>query len=56
MRVHLQAIGHPIVGDTLYAEQPLPLDAARLLLHAAGLSLAHPNTGEWLEFTSTVPF
>lgn len=56
LRVHLQAIGHPIVGDTLYAEQPLPLDAARLLLHAAGLSLAHPNTGEWLEFTSTVPF
>ena len=56
LRVHLQAIGHPIIGDALYAVQPLPQNATRLLLHAAGLSLAHPITGECLQFTSTVPF
>lgn len=40
LRVHLQHIGHPIVGDMLYGLQQD--DAPRLMLHASGLELAHP--------------
>ena len=56
LRVHLLAIGHPILGDALYAPAAVQARAPRLLLHAAGLRLAHPATGEPLHFTSTVPF
>lgn len=56
LRVHLLAIGHPIVGDALYAPPQVRARAARLLLHAAALRLAHPATGEPLVFESTVPF
>lgn len=42
LRVHLQAIGHPIVGDALYAPQHPPGAAGRLLLHACRLRLPHP--------------
>lgn len=44
LRVHMQAIGHPIVGDLLYG---LPGDAGapRLLLHASELALEHPASG-----------
>ena len=54
LRVHLQHIGHPIRGDELYA--PLPLQADRLLLHAAEISFAHPSTGLTLHFLSPPPF
>jgi tRNA pseudouridine32 synthase / 23S rRNA pseudouridine746 synthase len=54
LRVHLQHIGHPIRGDELYA--PLPLQAERLLLHAAEISFAHPGTGLTLNFLSPPPF
>lgn len=54
LRVHLQHIGHPIRGDTLYA--PLPPSAPRLLLHATALSLQHPASGHMLHFTSPPPF
>ena len=53
LRVHLQAIGHPIVGDTLYGP---PDGAARLMLHACALRLAHPASGEPLELASPAPF
>ena len=56
LRVHLQAIGHPILGDTLYAPPQWARRAPRLLLHACALALAHPATGEPLAFTSAVPF
>jgi len=56
LRVHLQAIGHPILGDGLYAPAPAQARAARLALHATALSLAHPATGEPLAFTSAAPF
>jgi tRNA pseudouridine32 synthase/23S rRNA pseudouridine746 synthase len=42
LRVHLQAIGHPLLGDSLYAPSPVQLGAARLLLHATRLELRHP--------------
>jgi tRNA pseudouridine32 synthase / 23S rRNA pseudouridine746 synthase len=54
LRVHLQAIGHPIVGDTLYA--PPTLVAPRLMLHACALTLPHPDDGRPMNFCSTVPF
>lgn len=46
LRVHLQSLGHPIVGDALYAPPDIAAAAPRLLLHASELSLAHPATGE----------
>jgi tRNA pseudouridine32 synthase/23S rRNA pseudouridine746 synthase len=56
LRVHLQAIGHPIVGDALYAPPSPQPSAPRLLLHATELALTHPSTGEPLAFTSAAPF
>lgn len=56
LRVHLQSIGHPILGDTLYATEALKKAAPRLLLHACELAFAHPVTGERLEFRSEPDF
>lgn len=56
LRVHLQAIGHPIVGDALYAPAAVRMGAPRLLLHATAMRLAHPATGEPVAFASTAPF
>ena len=56
LRVHLQAIGHPILGDTLYAPANAQAAAPRLLLHATQLWLAHPRSGEALHFHSSAPF
>ena len=56
LRVHLAAIGHPILGDTLYAPIEVQTQSARLLLHASHLSLAHPVTGLALQFDSPSPF
>jgi tRNA pseudouridine32 synthase/23S rRNA pseudouridine746 synthase len=52
LRVHLQAIRHPIVGDTLYGGAP----AARLMLHAAELIVPHPADGRRLPLASAPPF
>lgn len=54
LRVHLAAIGHAIVGDTLYGPQPAA--APRLLLHASALRLAHPLDGRPLHLCSEPPF
>jgi tRNA pseudouridine32 synthase/23S rRNA pseudouridine746 synthase len=56
LRVHLQALGHPILGDTLYAPQAVQNRAPRLLLHASRLALAHPASSEPLAFESPPPF
>lgn len=56
LRVHMQALGHPILGDTLYASLEAQARAPRLLLHACQLILAHPFTGVPLELHSPVPF
>jgi tRNA pseudouridine32 synthase/23S rRNA pseudouridine746 synthase len=55
LRVHLQAIGHPIVGDPLYGTAP-PEPAQRLLLHAEGIRFPHPATGETMAFVAPCPF
>lgn len=51
LRVHLQAIGHPIVGDDLYGKA-----GPRLLLHASALTLPHPADDRPTHFESVVPF
>ena len=56
LRVHLQAIGHPILGDALYAPAEVAAAAPRLLLHASRLAFAHPATGQPLAFESPAPF
>lgn len=56
LRVHLQAIGHPILGDTLYASPEIISKAPRLLLHASVLEFVHPLSQQTLRFTSTAPF
>lgn len=56
LRVHLQAIGHPILGDDLYAPPAILAKAPRLLLHAAALAFRHPVSGEWLAVTSEPQF
>ena len=54
LRVHLCAIGHPIVGDVLYAPSGRPTE--RMLLHASELQFAHPSSGEMLTLRSAAPF
>ncbi|KUJ83452.1 RNA pseudouridine synthase [Microbulbifer flavimaris] len=52
LRVHLQAIGHPILGDPFYAHSQALKAAQRLLLHATTLKLQHPLTGLEAHFES----
>lgn len=56
LRVHLLAIGHPIVGDTLYGPPEAAAAAGRLLLHATRIGFAHPLSGEAMQFASTPAF
>jgi tRNA pseudouridine32 synthase/23S rRNA pseudouridine746 synthase len=56
LRVHLQALGHPILGDALYANPAVRDSCHRLLLHASTLSFAHPTTGERLGFSCPPAF
>lgn len=60
LRLHLALLGHPILGDTLYAEPYAGLAAVqaapRLLLHACELRFAQPLTGQTLALHSPVPF
>ena len=56
LRVHLRAIGHPILGDALYAPAEVLAGADRLLLHAARLRFAHPVGEAAIEVESVVPF
>ena len=56
LRVHLAAIGHPIVGDHLYAPPEGHAMAPRLLLHARELRFTHPVTGEAMELSHPEPF
>jgi len=55
IRVHLQAIGHPVAGDPEYGGTPGELGLTRQFLHAARLAFEHPRTGERLELASPLP-
>lgn len=56
LRVHMAYLGHPIVGDALYAPAAVQALAPRLLLHAWLLELRHPVTGQVLRVESRPPF
>lgn len=56
LRVHLKAIGHPIVGDRLYAPEATQTKSARLLLHSALLAFTHPASGKAMHFSSDADF
>lgn len=56
LRVHMQYLGHPIVGDTLYATTEQQNLIPRLCLHAEYLSFYHPQTEAVVEFYYPVPF
>jgi 23S rRNA pseudouridine1911/1915/1917 synthase len=55
IRVHLAAIGHPVVGDSRYGGNRPDLPAGRPFLHAGQLAFDHPGTGERLEVRSPLP-
>lgn len=56
LRVHLAAMGWPIVGDRLYDDPARAARAPRLMLHASELALRHPIDGRPLRWDSAVPF
>ena len=56
LRVHMMAIGHPIVGDVFYAPADIIAASPRLLLHAESLSVPHPATAETLSIHLPAPF
>ena len=53
IRVHLAAIGYPVVGDKVYGVKSPYL--SRQFMHASRLGFKHPSTGEYVEFTSELP-
>ncbi|MCK6553876.1 RluA family pseudouridine synthase [Candidatus Binatia bacterium] len=55
LRVHLAAIGHPIVGDKLYGHGGRPSVAGRQALHAEQLAFRHPRTGAAVAFRAPLP-
>ncbi len=56
LRVHLLALGHPILGDALYASAAVQAKADRLLLHADWLAFVHPEQNKLMRFSCPAPF
>lgn len=56
LRVHLLALGHPILGDAFYADEAALIAAPRLQLHAERIGFRHPDGGAWVDFTVPAPF
>ena len=56
LRVHLMSLGHPILGDVLYAPPQSAQHHARLHLHAAAIAFIHPERRIPMTFESVVPF
>ncbi|MGE5386515.1 MAG: RluA family pseudouridine synthase [Betaproteobacteria bacterium] len=56
LRVHLQSIGHAILGDALYAPPAARNKSPRLLLHATELVFQHPLQQQMMTFSSSAPF
>lgn len=59
IRVHMASRGHPVLGDPVYGKRTLKdatkVGLERQFLHARRLGFALPSTGEWREFTSSLP-
>lgn len=56
LRVHMEATGHPILGDDLYGTQTSRAKADRLMLHACLIEFPHPDTGVPISASAPVPF
>lgn len=56
LRVHMAAIGHPILGDDLYADEDTRDCSGRLLLHAMALAFPHPNSRQLVSFYNAAAF
>ncbi|WP_321490440.1 pseudouridine synthase [uncultured Hyphomonas sp.] len=56
LRVHLAEIGHPILGDELYAHEAARAAAPRLHLNASAIAFNHPGTGDHLSLSLPAPF
>lgn len=56
LRVHMLSLGHPILGDPIYAEGAARTDYPRMMLHAESLRLRHPELGKTMTFSAPVPF
>ena len=56
LRVHMEAAGHPILGDELYGTEESRAKANRLLLHASFIEFVNPATGRMLSVVSAPPF
>jgi tRNA pseudouridine32 synthase / 23S rRNA pseudouridine746 synthase len=56
LRVHMLALGHPILGDRLYAHKEALALSTRLTLHAINIQFTHPSTLEEVSFTTKCPF
>lgn len=56
LRLHLKALGNPILGDEWYAPANIHAQSTRMLLHAHELKLYHPRNNKPLEFVSPIPF
>ncbi|MBP5200454.1 MAG: RluA family pseudouridine synthase [Schwartzia sp.] len=55
IRVHMDYIGHPVVGDRKYGAKKCPFAIEGQALHSKTLSFAHPRTGERMEFSAPLP-
>ena len=55
IRVHMAAIGHPVVGDARYGRPDVRLGSGRFFLHAHTLRFTHPGTGQLVAFSSPLP-
>ncbi|MFA5632638.1 MAG: RluA family pseudouridine synthase [Porticoccaceae bacterium] len=56
LRLHLQALGHPILGDRFYGHAEAVAESTRLLLHATSLALYHPRDGRTMQWRSLADF
>lgn len=56
LRVHMQALGHPILGDRFYAHEAALAMAPRLQLHAEWLTITHPAFGNKMTFRQPADF
>jgi 23S rRNA pseudouridine1911/1915/1917 synthase len=54
IRVHMKAIGHPVVGDELYSRRRIP-GLTRIFLHSSRISFTHPGTGQQVDLSSELP-
>jgi len=54
IRVHLHHLGHPVLGDKVYAPR-VAKNFPRQMLHAWKLGFHHPRTGEWKRFEAQLP-